>query len=154
MTECDPGGEGIDACCGDGPRSCVFAKALLAQSARCECAQRVARGERLAVECGSPVARTNCGTLAALFHERSRFALKLPATGRPLLHQQALRLQCGGLQALRGLMRDNHQRDLCDVHQLVQSAQQSHGSLMDLPWSPLVAAISAWRTPQRRRPAP
>jgi hypothetical protein len=154
MTDDGSGDAGINPCCGEGPRSCVFGKALLAQAASCECAERVARGERLGVECSSPVARTNCGTLAALLHERSRFALKLPPASRPLLHQQALRLQCGGLQALRELLRAGFQEGPRDVHQLVQSAQGTHGSLTELPWGPLVSAIAAWRAPLRRKPAP
>jgi hypothetical protein len=65
---------------------CAFAKAVLSRHAACECAARQAEGEQVHVVCTSPVARTNCTTLAALLHERSRFALRLPAPGHPLLH--------------------------------------------------------------------
>src|SRR6266496_1200011 len=88
------------ACCDSG-QACVFAKALLARAATCELSQRRAIAERDLLECTSPVARINCGTLAALLHERARFALRLPAPGHPLMHVQSLRLQCGGLAALR-----------------------------------------------------
>jgi hypothetical protein len=77
--------------------------------------------------------------------ERSRFALRLPAAGRPLMHQQAMRLQCGGLAALREALSAAD----CDVHRLVASVHERHMSLMDLPWQPLVAAIAAW-TPRKR----
>ena len=72
---------------------CVFAKALLSRSAVCELSQRRALAEREIVECTSPVARMNCTTLAALLHERARFALRLPRPGQPLMHALALRLQ-------------------------------------------------------------
>jgi hypothetical protein len=137
-----------DACCGDGPYACVFAKALLAQQASCELARRRSVGERSVVDCGSPVALTNCSTLAALLRERARFTLRLPPQTRPLLHMQALRLQCGGIEALQGVL-DAADRD---VHRLVGLAQQRHGSLADLPWAALVPRLAAWQP--RRRGAP
>jgi hypothetical protein len=132
------------ACC-ESAQACVFSKALLARAASCELSQRTCVGEREVLTCGSPVARINCGTLAALLHERARFALRLPAPGRPLMHVHALRLQCGGLTALR--------RELAaaepDVHRMVAGAQERHGSLAALPWETLVAAIANWQ-PRRR----
>lgn len=133
------------ATCCTRANSCVFAKALLSRAASCELAERHSQGEQELVACASPVARINCGTLAALFHERSRFALRLPPPGRLLTHQQAMRLQCGGLTALRQVL------DVADadVHRLIGTAQQRHGSLTQLPWQPLVAALAAWM-PRRR----
>lgn len=133
-------------CC-DSDQSCVFAKALLARTAVCELAQRRAIAERVLVECPSPVARTNCSTLAALMHERSRFALRLPPPGRPLIHLQALRLQCGGLTALQQVLGSEH----ADVHRMVGAAQAEHGSLTELPWASLVTALVAWQPPRRGR---
>jgi len=136
------------SCCSDSARACVFSKALLAGAARCELSQRVCLAERELLECGSPVARINGGTLAALLHERARFALRLPAPDRPLMHVHALRLQCGGLTAL--------QREFemagPDVHRMVGSALEKHGSLADLPWTSIVAAIAAWQPRRRARP--
>ena len=117
-------------CAATATRRCVFAKALLSHTAGCELAQRRAVAERVLVECPSPVARTNCGTLAALLHERARFALRLPPPGRPLIHMQALRLQCGGLTALQQVL-DGAERD---VHRMVGTAHERHGSLTELPW--------------------
>ena len=97
--------------------------------------------------CGSPVARINCATLAALLHERARFALRLPPPGRPLMHVQALRLQCGGLAALRQTLAHPDP----DVHRLVNEAQQRHGSLTELPWAVLVPALAGWQPPRRGR---
>jgi hypothetical protein len=139
----------LPTCC-DSDRSCVFAKALLSRTAVCERAERRAVAERVLVECTSPVARTNCGTLAALMHERARFALRLPPAGRPLIHMQALRLQCGGLTALQQVLGS----DSPDVHRMVGAAHERHGSLTDLPWGPLVAALAAWQPPRRGRGRP
>lgn len=133
-----------DSCC-ENARACVFAKALLARRASCALSERASIGEREEVECGSPVARINCATLAALLHERARFALRLPPPGRPVMHVHALRLQCGGLAALRTVL-DAQDRD---VHGLVAIAQERHGSLADLPWDALVPVLAAWQPPRR-----
>lgn len=135
-----------DSCCtSGGANACVFAKALLSRVASCELASRSARGEQEVLECTSPVARINCSTLAALLHERSRFALHLPGPSRPLMHQQAMRLQCGGLMAICEVLGVADR----DVHRLVATAYERHASLTELPWEPLVAAIKTW-APRKR----
>ena len=121
------------SCCGS-DQACVFAKALLSHTAGCELAQRRAVAERVLVECPSPVARTNCGTPA----------------GRPLIHMQALRLQCGGLVALQQVLGTTER----DVHRMVGAAHERHGSLTELPWAALVAALVAWQPPRRGRARP
>ena len=126
---------------------CVFAKALLSRHASCARAARHAEGEQLHLTCTSPEARQHCAALAALLHERSRFALRLPSPRHPLLHAQALRLQCGGLAALQQLLGDAG----TDVHHTVTQAQQRYGSLTELPWSALVAELAAWQPPRRAR---
>lgn len=134
------------ACCG-GESPCSFAKAMLAQQAGCTLARRGAVGEHLRVDCASPVARTNCHLLAALLHERARFALHLTPPGRPLMHAHALRLQCGGVAALAQLLGQG----TGDVHALVGLAQQRHGSLTGLPWIELVGALVRWQPPRHGR---
>jgi hypothetical protein len=137
----------MNGCCERSDAVCVFDRALLARSAACGLAARRSVGERELLECSSPPARINCSLLAALMHERARFALRLPRAGEPLMHAQALRLHCGGLAGLRAALGDAE----ADVHALVALAQQRHGSLADLPWEPLVAAMRDW-APRRRSP--
>ena len=127
----------------------MFSKALVARAASCELSRRSCEGEHEGLTCTSPVARMNCGALAALLHERARSALRLPPPGRPLLHVHALRLQCGGLAALQQVLA----ADKGDVHRLVANAQQRHGTLTELPWEPLVTALADWQ-PRRRRASP
>jgi hypothetical protein len=143
MNDADP--PGPNACC-ESRAVCVFAKALLAKAAVCELSARRSVGEREIVECGSVVARTNCATLAALIHERARFALRLPGPQHPMIHAQALKLHCGGLVGLQralGATRPN-------VHAMVGVAHERHGSLTALPWEAIVRDVVAWQ-PHRRR---
>lgn len=139
----------MDRCC-EHASPCVFAHALLARTAVCELGQRQQLAERELLVCTRPTARHNCSTLAALLHERARFALRLPPAGRPLMHAQALRLHCGGLAALRSSLGED--APVPDVHRMVATAQDRHGSLSDLPWAPLVAELAAWQPRRRGRP--
>ena len=134
------------ACC-ESTAACVFTKALLARAAVCELAVRHSIGERDIIECGSPVARTNCRTLAALLHERARFVLRLPAPGHPIVHAQALRLQCGGLRGLQQALA----AEQANVHRMVGTAHERHGSLTELPWEAIVDVIRDWQSRRPRR---
>lgn len=141
-----PGGP----CC-DGGRfaaACVFSRALLARTAVCERAARRTLGERDLIECTSPVARTNCGTLAALLQERARFALRLPAPGQPIVHAQVLKLHCGGLAGLQQALAAPQ----ADVHRMVGQAHARYGSMTELPWDEIVRTIRNWQAHRPRRP--
>jgi hypothetical protein len=137
------------ACCESGA-TCVFAKALLARAAVCELAQRRQIAEREVIECPSPVARTNCATLSALLYERCRFPLHLPRSGQPLIHAQALRLQCGGLQGMQQALA----APAPDVHRMVVVAHERYASLTALPWASIVEAVGHWQPHRPRRAAP
>lgn len=137
----------MDRCC-DHASPCVFAHALRSRTAVCALSERQALAERDLLVCTHPVARTHCGTLAELLHERARFALRLPPPGRPLVHAQALRLQCGGLAGVQASLGEA----VPDVHRMIGQAQDSHGSLTELPWSQIVPVIVAWQPRQRRPP--
>lgn len=148
------------------PHGCAFAKALQARVADCEHATRRQVGEATALDCRSPTAQANCTLLGSLLHERSRFTLRLGAFGKPLLHVQALRLQCGGLLALQRVLHSAADDvaaaapmpmpmpvpvPIANVHQLVCQAQARHGSLSELPWQRLVTEVAAWTPRQRQR---
>ena len=137
----------LGTCC-ESASVCVFARALRARAASCELAERRLLAEGDVIECPSPVARMNCVTLAALLHERARFALRLPGPGQPLMHAQAMRLHCGGLLALQ------HALDAPrpDVHRLIGAAHERCSSLTELPWDAIVKSLSAWQPGRARRP--
>jgi len=147
----DPHPPGHLSCCDSraSAAACVFSKALLARSAVCERAERRSVGERDLIECTAPVAHVNCSTLAALLHERSRFALRLPSPGHPIVHAQALRLQCGGLGGLQQALG----AEQADVHRMVGLAQQRYGSLTELPWDAIVRVLKQWPARRPRQPA-
>lgn len=145
-NEADPASAAA-ACCA-AHASCVFARAIQARAAVCELATRQVRGERELIDCPSPVARENCTTLAALMHERARFALRLPRPGELLMHAQALRLQCGGLSGLQEVL----SAEQPDVHRMIGAVHAGDGRLADLPWDRIVEAMVRWQGRRRRAP--
>ncbi len=137
------------SCC-ESATGCVFAKALLARAAVCDMAARRSMAEREIIECRSPVARTNCTTLAALLHERGRFALRLPPVGHPMIHAKALHLHCGGLAGMQQALG----AEQANVHAMIGTAHERYGSLTELPWDAIVQALKRWQARPRRAPAP
>lgn len=131
------------------PSPCVFERALLANCAQCELANRHALAEREVVACSLEVARINCTTLESLFRERATFALRLPRPGVPLVHAKAMQLQCGGLCGLQAAVA----APTVDVHAMVQKAKRNDASLLELPWGEIVASMVAWQ-PRRRAQTP
>ncbi len=129
--------------------SCVFERAILVGCVQCTLARPHALAEREVVACSLEVARINCTTLESLFHERARFALRLPRAGVPIVHAKVMQLQCGGLRGLQTALAAPR----ADVHAMVQQAKANDTSLLDLPWGDIVADIVAWQ-PRRRAPAP
>jgi len=128
---------------------CVFGKALLAQCAVCELARRHTVAERESVACASPLARSACGTLYGLLREKSAFALHVTETRRVLTHAMVMKIQCGGLAGLKqALAPEAHAPD---VHRLVRTASERHGSLDALPFSEIVKGVAAWQGRKRRR---
>lgn len=126
------------------PLACVFSKAILSGCAACATSARHALAERETVGCTSPVAHVNCSTFEAMLRERAAFALKL-ASGAPLPHAAAMKLQCGGLHGLR----ESAGGEDADVHRLVAGEIARRGSLSGLPWPSIVASVAHWQVPRR-----
>ena len=131
--------------------ACAFGKAIAAGQGRCPLVTMVAVGEAERPCCSSPVAHTNCRTLAALLRERATFVLRLPPPSIPVAHAVELRLQCGGLQGLATVL-GQPPAVTQDVHALVARARDAFGGLLDIPFDPVVAAIARWEKRPRSTP--
>ena len=117
---------------------CVFAPALLAHCAVCE----LARHRDAEVACADPVARAACATLHGLLRDKCAFALHRKAEPGALTRAQSLALQCGGLAGLKQALAPA--AHAADVHKLVRSANERHGSLDALPFAAIVQGVAAW----------
>lgn len=127
---------------------CVFEKALLAQAAVCEAAQRLSLAERETVACREPLARAACGQLLSLLRANSSFALKVKDTQRILPHAMTMKVQCGGLTGLKDLL--DPAAHAPDVLRLVRLAQAEYGDFDALPYSRIVQGVVHWQIRKRR----
>lgn len=131
---------------------CVFEKALLARHAVCGLAANRAIGEREVIACTSPLARAECGQLSGLLREKSAFALKTAPntanTPRILTHAAVMKIQCGGLQGLQGLL--DPEAPAPDVRRLVLLGRERFGDLGALPFPEIIKGVAAFRLRGKR----
>lgn len=116
---------------------CVFSVALKQRCAVCSLALH--DSEQLL--CTQPLARANCASLHGALRDKARFALG--QRNEPLSHASGgdeMRLQCGGLQGLRGQIDPDALS--VDVQRLLERLQDTN--LKTLAWEPLLRAIGHW----------
>ena len=116
---------------------CVFATALNRRCAVCS----LSRHEADEVLCTQPLARVACAGLHGLLREKARFALGMrqdPLSG-PTSNQAELRLQCGGLRALRAAL--DADTVAIDVSRLLEKLALTETDA--LPWEQILRTISA-----------
>jgi hypothetical protein len=128
---------------------CVFENALLSGCAVCELSASHAVAERQIIACTSPVARVDCGQLAALLREKSAFALRLTSTRRILPHAMMMKIQCGGLQGMRQAL--DPVAGQPDVRRMVLKGRERYGELATLPFSEIVQGVAAFKLRRRHK---
>ncbi len=132
-------------------RPCPFEQAILSGSALCNQSQRLCIAERQGVQCGSDQAQIRCLDLARTLRQQARFALRLRAPREILHHNQALRLQIGGLRGLQAaLYPERTEPSIQDISALISAALDRFGSFADLPYPLILRAIGRCQ-PNRRR---
>jgi hypothetical protein len=128
---------------------CVFENALLSGCAVCELSASHALAERQIIACTSPVARVDCGQLAALLREKSAFALRLTSTRRILPHAMMMKIQCGGLQGMQQVLDPAAAQP--DVRRMVLKGRERYGELARLPFSEIVKGVAAFQLRKRHK---
>lgn len=124
-------------------QACPFGKAILARSCACPLSGRLAIAEREVVNCTEAAAQQQCSSLYELLRRNSLFALRLIHADEPLTHAQNMKLQCGGLHGLQLALDDTD--EVFDVAGLVEAAQQTFGSLEELPYSQIMQSVAAFQ---------
>ncbi len=133
------------------PLPCVFERAMLAQAAVCEAAQRLSLAEREVVACREPLVRAACGQLLVLLRKNSAFALKIKDAQRILPHAMVMKVQCGGLTGLRDLL--DPDAPAPNVLKLVRLAQAEYENFDALPFSRIMQGVVHWQG-RKRQPQP
>ncbi|RMD71843.1 MAG: hypothetical protein D6819_00480 [Gammaproteobacteria bacterium] len=127
------------------PLPCPFEKAILSRRWRCRKARRINIAEREAVGCTSAAAQRRCTAYLDILLEKARFVLR-HTHGEELPHGKAMRLQGGGLSALREETGED------DIDILLSKALERHGGLAHLPFDALIRGIARYQGRPRRRP--
>ena len=122
------------------PLACPFEKAVLICQCACRESRRVNIAERVTVNCLDERAQGDCTLLLGLLRRNAAFALKLTHAGEPRPHAKDVKVQCGGLRGLQGVLRPElaAEAGVADIHDLVTEAQARFGSLQALPYSEIV----------------
>jgi hypothetical protein len=130
------------------PQRCHFAKAILTRCAGCARSQRVLIAEREAISCLSRAGHERCGTILPLLREKALFALGLRHSEQRLPHGKEMKVECGGLGALAGLL---GAAGPDDVDALLQDAEKTYGAVERIPFGEIVGAISRYSLRKRGR---
>ncbi|MEK6748450.1 MAG: hypothetical protein AABY83_04505 [Pseudomonadota bacterium] len=121
------------------PVRCVFAKTILSARFRCGAAQKMLLAERETVACIDNGTRELCQQLLELFAEKSRFALRRMDEA-PLTHGQTMRIQIGGLTAVKNLS-NAPQENGDDVRCIVKQIRQQFHDFESLPFDVIMREI-------------
>ena len=135
---------------------CPFEKVILGAYAGCGKAQRSFIAERMEVDCTSDIALNNCLMLIKLVRENARFALKVTDTTERLPFGKEMKIMAGGLAGLKSVIRRQTEKqpgqaDIRDIHDLVQEAQATFGSLTALPYPEIMKSVAAFQLRKRGR---
>ena len=136
------------------PLACPFEKAILICQCGCREAGRINIAEREAINCLDALALEDCSLLLGLLRHNAAFALKLTHIDEVLPHAKHVKVQCGGLLGLRGVLQPEctEEKPVADIRDLVLEAQARFGSLQELPYSEIVRGIAGFQS--RRKPGP
>jgi hypothetical protein len=132
-------------------RRCIFEKAILSRCCACICSTRFYLADREGIACDSSHGHERCSRLIKLLRENARFALKITALEGELPHAKEIKVQRGGLLGLQLLLHPARDTDTVDdVAGLTTFAEQTFGSLQQLPFPEIVKSIVSFEG--RRRP--
>lgn len=136
------------------PLACPFEKAILICQCGCCEAGRINIAEREAVNCLDAAALEDCAQLLGLLRHNAAFALKLTHVDEVLPHAKHVKVQCGGLLGLQGVLQPEsaEEKPVADIRGLVLEALARFGNLQELPYNEIVRGIAGFQA--RRRSGP
>jgi len=131
---------------------CVFERGILVRCIQCELAQRLYIAEREAIACRSSDAHVDCETLIGLLRKNARFVLRQARVDQPLAHAKEVRVQCGGIEGLKQLLKDDQHSELTsdNIHALVREARDRFDTLQRIPLQEVVKCIANHQSRRRR----
>jgi len=129
---------------------CPFEKAIISTSYCCIKSRRYAIAEREGVECGDLQALSACKTLVSHLRNVGKFNIKRLHESVPISHGQEMKIKCGGLNGLQGLIAPRNDAGICDIHTLVAGTIEYFGALDKVPYQRLVKDIASYKLRQHK----
>ena len=135
------------------PLECPFERGVLRQCVTCSQAKRIFIAEREGVGCRHEGAHKVCEKLYDAMHHNARFALKVGNPDAPLPHGKRIKVECGGLLGLQGLVHPDREEAVRveDAYAVIQEALAEFGTLEQIPYQRLMPAISHYQSRPKRR---
>jgi len=130
---------------------CAYEKGLLTNHCDCSQAERFCIAEREGVHCLSEAAQTQCLALLELLRQQARFALKNTLERTTIPHAKAMKVQVGGLRALKVALDPQAPLPavIDDVSATIEAAKARFGRLQDLPFQIVIQQIAAFEGRKR-----
>ena len=131
---------------------CVYMRTILARHSDCSKAKRINLAEREAVQCQSEAAREICRTTLNHLLEKSKFALHTADPNAPLPYAKQIKVQSGGLIALKHLLDGEDAGEIVeDINKLLFRVNLAYPDLEELPIKQFLADIAAFNVRSRKR---
>jgi hypothetical protein len=135
------------------PIACAYAKAILTGHFRCDKSARVLLAERVAVSCKTLVARDKCAALLEVLRHKALFALKIIHVDGEIPHAKEMKVQCGGLLGLQGVLYPElagNSTEVENIFALVEEVQRRFEDLDTLPYGDIIKSVANFEGRRRR----
>lgn len=134
------------------PVACAYAKAILTGHFRCERSSRVLLAERVAVSCKTLLARDQCAALLDVLRHKALFALKIIHVDGEIPHAKEMKVQCGGLLGLQGVLYPElaGSTEVDDIFALVKEAHRCFDDFDTLPHGDIIKSVANFESRRRR----
>lgn len=137
------------------PNRCIFEKAITNRRCDCQLKRKFVLATRECVACQSKTGLDRCTRVLNSMRNNARFALKVVTVDGPMPHNKELQVQAGGMLALQTLFSNENeaeaeQKVVINIHQTMETAIHTYGSVEDLPYGEIVKGIVKYQSRPKR----
>ena len=133
------------------PNRCIFEKAITNRRCDCQLKHKFVLATRECVACQSESGLNRCTRVLNSMRNNARFTLKVVTVDGPMPHNKELQVQAGGMLALQTLFSNEAEEQIVNnIHQTMETAIQTYGSVEDLPYGEIVKGIVKYQSRPKR----
>jgi len=133
------------------PNRCIFEKAITNRRCDCSLKHKFVLATRECVACQSEARLKRCTRVLDAMRNNARFSLKVVTIDGPMPHNKELQVQAGGMLAMQQLFdKDDKSETVTDIHQTMETAINTYGSVESLPYGEIVKGIVKYQSRPKR----